>query len=155
MNGKTKLRIDTFSVKAGNQQSDSASTHILEAPSRRLQRARGSLYVLIETLYGTIVPQPLYGDLARAVADSFYELSGSVTRALREAILAANDRLYERNVRADTEHQVVVGLNCIVIREDDVYIGQLGPALVSLVQNGTVERYPQDSVWLRTATPGV
>lgn len=154
MNGKTKLRIDSLSVQAGNRQPDSASIHILVAPSRRSHRTRGSLYILIETSHGLAAPKPFYGDLARTVADSYYELSGSVTRALRAALLAANDLLYERNVRADTEHQVVVGLDCVVIRQDDIYIGQLGPALVNLVHNGELFRYPADSVWLRTPNPG-
>ena len=153
MDDKGRPRVGQFSIEDGNWQESPANIGIFDAKARRSRHSRGDLYVLVETPRNSHVPPSLHGEMISAIADTYYESSGSVTRGLRGALLAANRLLFEHNLRADSQHRAVVGLNCAVVREDDVYIGQIGPALISSVSKGRLERYPPDSIWFRSESP--
>ena len=83
--------------------------------------------------------------------------TGSVTRGLRGALLAANHTLFQRNQQAPEIVPALLGINCVVVRGQDAYIGQMGPALLCLShgssQQNVLARYPESSAWLRSADP--
>ncbi len=153
MGSKTDLRVYQFGMRAGERSLRPTNVATIDAASRRARRSRGDLYLILEALHTSELPDPLCHELITIIADTYYDTSGSITRSLRTALLAANEMLFERNLRADVERRCLAGLNCAVIRKSDVYIAQLGPALVSIVSRGEIVRYPSDSVWMRTATP--
>ena len=153
MGSKTDLRVYQFGMRAGERSLRPTNVATIDAASRRARRSRGDLYLILEALHASELPDPLCHELITIIADTYYDTSGSITRSLRTALLAANEMLFERNLRADVERRCLAGLNCAVIRQSDVYIAQLGPALVSIVSRGEIVRYPSDSVWMRTATP--
>jgi hypothetical protein len=155
MDEKLRLKVDQFGIQAGNWRHNPANISVPDAAAMpRSWRGRGSLYILVEVPQNAPLPQGLLEELITALNETYYSVSGSVTRGLRAALLAANDLLFERNLRADSDHRVVLGLNCALVRERDVYIGQVGPALATLVREGGLLRYPSDSAWLRSESPG-
>ncbi|NLG49163.1 MAG: hypothetical protein GX552_03505 [Chloroflexi bacterium] len=154
MDDKIKLEIDLFSNQAGNWQAHPANMSVVDVSAHRSRSSRGNLYILIETPSRSVLGDSLYNQLIQTITDSYYSVSGSITRGLRAALMAANESLFESNLRADSEHRTFAGLGCLVIRDEDVYIGQLGPSLVSHIHQGDVTRYPAESVWLRSADPG-
>ncbi|MEA3407613.1 MAG: hypothetical protein U9R48_05990 [Chloroflexota bacterium] len=100
------------------------------------------------------MPEGICEALLNVIEDTYYGMRGSVTRGLRAALLEANEFLFERNLRLEEEQRLIVGINCAVLRGEDVYIGQLGPALLAVIRGDHVTRYPSDTVWLRTEEPG-
>jgi hypothetical protein len=148
-----KMHVERFSIQSGTWQQDPANIRLVDASSRRYRRSRGSLYLLSEPVRGSPVSPAILGELLDLVVDTYYEASGSITRGLREALLAANGYLFEANLRANSDHRLLLGLNCAIIRDSDVYLAQLGPALATWQQQGRLERFPADSIWLRSESP--
>ena len=153
MNDEFTLRVDLLSIRAGKRQERPVGVRVIEARSRRLRQSRGDLYVLIEGTHGCGVPEALHDELVAAITDVYHRTRGSLTRGLRAALLEANSLLFERNLRAGNVQQIRAGVNCVAVRDVDVYIGQLGPALVSLVREHQLLRYPEDSIWLTSESP--
>ena len=158
MDEKGTFVISQFGIESGSWVERPASIRIVdvtvERPGARSRHGRGSLVALVERRADGHPPVTLVEELTQTLEDTYYQLSGSITRGLREALLAANQALFERNLRADDEHRCIMGLNCAVLRDNEVYLGQVGPALACLVHEGQLSRYPQDSAWLRSAKPG-
>lgn len=152
------LRISQFCIQAGNWQQRPASVAIVDGHAagplaRKFKRQRGNLYVLLEAVHAVSVPDETCEQLLAAIVDAYYAESGSITRGLRASLLAGNTWLFEQNVRADSAHRLLMGLNCVVIREGDMYVGQVGPALVTLHQGDALQRFPAESIWLRSDSP--
>jgi hypothetical protein len=148
------LRVERLAIRDGHWQQEPANVQIVPTEARRGHDGQGGLYLVIEAPHGVVPPAGLFAELTQLVADTYLSMSRSVTRGLREALLAANALLFERNLRADSAHQVVLGLNCAVLRDNDVYMAQMGPSLITHIHEGQVIRYPTDSIWLRSENPG-
>ena len=154
-----QIVVDQFCIQGGNWQPQPANVRLPQKGSARSRRNRSNLFVVIEAPRDGAVPPDLYQQLMATITDTYEGMTGSVTRRLRASLLKANEVLYERNLRADSAHRVLVGINCAVLREggDDeggeVFVGQLGPALVSMVHDGQLARYPANSLWLESESP--
>ncbi|NLG29511.1 MAG: hypothetical protein GX557_16505 [Chloroflexi bacterium] len=152
---KIALRANTLCIQNGARLSQPANVYIETASRQR--ESRGTLYVLLEPVNARPVPHALLTELTRTLAGSYYGATGSLTRGLRGALLAANSALVEHSARLSENQRVLIGINCIVVRGQDAYIGQIGPALLLLqhgtAQQGVLTRYPESSVWIRSASP--
>jgi len=146
-------RVDSFAVEEGNWNPQPANTYSFRASSKRAYRGRGDLYLLIQPAPKSVLSQTAIDSLRASAVSSYYESGGSVTRGLRAALLAGNSWLYEQNMRMDLDHRVALGLHYAVLRENDVYLGQIGPALATWIHGAAVDYYPRDSIWLRSDTP--
>jgi len=153
MDGKSSLRVLQFCIEDGKRQLYPINVGRVDASSQKSRRSRGDLYVLLESPQGSRLPDALCHQLIESITDTYYGTAGSITRGLREAVMAANQMLFEGNLRKDIERSCIAGINCVVVREGDAYVAQLGPALASFISQGEVVRYPADSIWLRTASP--
>jgi hypothetical protein len=159
MDDKTQLTVDQFSFVSGNWQPQPANLRVIDASNEhqasRLRRGRGSLLIVIEVSPAEHLTAAALANLCQGLMttleETYYQISGSVTRGLREALLAANKLLFEQNLRADSEHRTIIGINCAVLRDSEVYLAQLGPSLATLLHQGRLSRYPEDSAWLRGA----
>jgi hypothetical protein len=97
------------------------------------------LFVLVE-LRG---PDPLpYQDLVDRIEAAYWRTPGTVTSALRAALVIANDWLMDRNVPVEVTDRVRAGVSCAVLREAEVLIAQAGPAAAYVAHHGQVERFP-------------
>jgi hypothetical protein len=113
-------------------------------PPRRHARGRDSdtFFGLIGLGAGQRESASLYEESIRRVAEAYFNTAGSVTSALREAIVKANDALHQKNVGRDAP--LAIGLACAVLREQELYIAVAGPARCFLVREEFVERLPDD-----------
>jgi len=111
-------------------------------------RTRGRLYVLVEPLGDRSGWEGLCREIAQAVHDEYYESSGSVTAGLRRALERANALLCDMNLAESRRAPRWAGLSAVVIRGNDVFIAQTGPALVYVIRSGAATRFPDDSPWL-------
>lgn len=83
--------------------------------------------------------------LVEALAQDFYQSSGSVTASLRRAVLATNERLLKINLAppSTTPHTAYEGaLTCAALHNDELYTLQVGEGLAFLGHNFGVERLP-------------
>ncbi len=118
------------------------------------RRHRGALYILIEVLGGLPDPDFTLARLAQIIQNEYYQASGSVTGGIGQGLRAANDWLFEENLNSPREQRGVAGVSCAVLRDGDLYLGQIGPALAYLARADGARRFPDDSPWLRQAIPG-
>lgn len=152
---KIALRANILCIQNGARLSQPANVYIETASRQR--ESRGTLYVLLEPVNARLVPHALLTELTHTLTASYYGATGSLTRGLRGALLAANSALVEHNARLSEDQRVLIGINCVVVRGQDAYIGQIGPALLLLqhgtAQQGVLTRYPESSLWIRSASP--
>ncbi|MCC6904965.1 MAG: hypothetical protein IT326_03920 [Anaerolineae bacterium] len=111
---------------------------------RRAARGRDS-----DTFFGLVTlpddqrqPGPFYEQLIQQVHDSYFQTSGGVTSALREAYARLNTHLLLQN--RGQEFPLRVGLACVVLRESDLYIAVSGAARCFMVSGDQVERMPDN-----------
>jgi hypothetical protein len=71
-------------------------------------------------------------EVAEAVAALFARESLSITGGLLRALQQAHTNLAEWNRRSLREHRVAVGVTCVVIREGEATIAQVGPSVAYL-----------------------
>jgi sugar lactone lactonase YvrE len=85
---------------------------------------------------------PLARGLLEAIKHSFFRAPGSVTAALRKAILEANNLLLRHNLnQAGPTYEGA--LTCAVLHGDELFIAQAGETLALIGRNFGIERFPQ------------
>lgn len=154
MEASFRTAVHRFGIQRGLVQENPPNVTVIEGaavPGGRHQR--GTMYIYIETLGG--LPNPAYTmeRLAEIIKNEYYQASGSVTGGLSQALRAANEWLFEENLNSPREQRGVAGVSCAILRDGDLYVGQIGPALAYLAQADGVRRFPEDSPWLRQAIP--
>lgn len=130
--------------------------HILvDEPGGRFGRGRGkgNLYIVLELSGPPTGRDAISEYLAQSMRQSYRGWKGSVTAGLRQAIREANDLLLEENRTSLPGERRSAGVSCVVLREDDLFIGQLGPAAVYLLGEGQEFRFPDSSPWLDGIPP--
>ena len=131
-------------ISGGVRQSTSRATGSFVPPRRAARgRAGDMLFVLVE-LSGP-VPLP-YRDLVDRIEAAYWRTPGTVTSALRAALVIANDWLMDRNLPVEVADRLRAGVSCAVLRESQVLIAQAGPAAAYVAHHGRVERFPARQV---------
>lgn len=133
--------VGELTLVAGQRQSDATHLALLTPPRRARRDRRSDTVVVFLDLGGGGA-----GGLAKAMLDNFsrafWHCSGPVTSALRHAIAAANAHLQEENRLMPVSHRRRGGLVCAVLRYDEAYLAQIGPAKALFAQGDTVTRLP-------------
>lgn len=84
----------------------------------------------------------------RTIRKAFYEDSSlSVTSSLRKAVIAANRALYQYNFSAAPQKRGLVGVTCAVLKDGDLYVAQVAPAQLFLLNDGRIRALPASAVW--------
>jgi hypothetical protein len=110
----------------------------------RAARGRDQDFLFVHlTKSGTIEESAdLSDDLLVSISRIFYQTPGSVTAALRKAIIETNKELLGYNLRG--ENKAFEGaLTCAVQRGQELYMAQTGEAFAFLGHNFGIERLPQ------------
>ncbi len=116
-------------------------------------QARGNLYLLVE-LSGRVAGREVVArQLTETVQDAYFRYRGSITAGLRNALREANRLLFEENRNSLPGEQRTAGASCAVLRDDDLFIAQVGPAAVYHAYAGQVTRLPDLSPWLDGLSP--
>ncbi len=111
-------------------------------------RSRGSLYILVELSGAGTEHDAISKQMLQVMRQTYYGQKGSVTAGLRQAVYQANEMLLEENRNSLPGEQRSAGVSCAVLRGDDLFIAQAGPALIYLFHQGQESRYPDRSPWL-------
>lgn len=149
MSGELMTQVEQVAVVDGVKL-DSVSNilvgeHVAKLP---FARARGRLYVLVEPIGDRTGWGGLSREIAQAVHDEYYESSGSVTAGLRRALERANELLCDMNAAESRRSPRLAGISAVVLKGNDVYVAQTGPALVYVLHKDSTVRFPEDSPWL-------
>ncbi|MCP4425927.1 MAG: hypothetical protein GY803_15650 [Chloroflexi bacterium] len=132
-----------YIVEGTVQETDSVPGLLAQSAPAKAVRGRGrdSLFIHL-TLTG--LPEEtavLSQDLLDIISREYYQSSGSVTAALRRAVIAANQQLLRLNLSGASDvHEGAV--TCAVLRGGELFIVQTGEALALLGHNFGVERLP-------------
>ncbi len=86
------------------------------------------------------VAAELAGRLVEGLGERFFNATGSVTSALRRAVIETNEQLLRGNVGVKSPHEGA--LSCAVLHGDELYTLQVGEGLAFLGHNFGVERLP-------------
>jgi len=108
-------------------------------PGAARGRAHDRLFIHIAATADIDHLEVLYQDLLDSLSDTFYQTGGSVTAALRKAIIATNQLLLEHNlsgVGANIEGSVT----CVVQHGQELFIAQAGEAFVYIGHNFGIEQ---------------
>ncbi len=130
-----------------NQSAKSAATAVpgilVQPPPNRAHRSRSRDYLFAHlTLSGNAAETAVLAqDLLDLISQKFHAASGSLTAALRGAIMAANQALLQRNL-ASRETFREGGLTCAVLRHGELFTLQAGESLALLGHNFGIERLP-------------
>jgi hypothetical protein len=116
-------------------------------------RGRGNLYIVVEVTGPATGRDLIARQLIGTMRQVYYDRRGSVTAGLREAIREANTLLLEENRTSLPGERSLAGVSCAVLRDDDLFLGQLGPAAVYLLHEGRPVRFPDRSSWLDDIPP--
>jgi hypothetical protein len=118
----------------------------VETPSSSVKAARGrgqdTLFIHLTLSSREAPTAALYRNIIETLTNAFFTSSGSVTAALRKAIRSANEYIMRHNVRMQGVDKQQGGITCAVLREEEIFIAQAGPALAFVAHQGRLERLP-------------
>ena len=144
-----KLNTYQFGIVSGIRQeiSDRISSAMpgnLFAPEAR----KGQLFVLTEPVNVSGSGNDACALVAKTITEEYYkDRSFSITSSLRKAIVAANSKLYEYNFKAAHHQRTAVGLTCVVLRHNDLYLGQVQPTQAYIAHKGQLRALPAYPSW--------
>ncbi len=141
------LIISQLRLVRGVRQDETPTIGIFEPRSVLRRQESGTLFVLIDLLAETQDDDALLRGLMETTRRAYEQETGSITRRLRHAIVAANQFLWDWN-RERTDGRQAAGITCAVLVGEEVYLAQAGPALAIVAQPGMVDRFPENSPWL-------
>ncbi len=150
--GESAPRFDQFVIREGAWQEG--------VPRLRVagEGAAGVLAALLESADERELAPEVCRAVLDTLAETFVRTPGPAMRALREAVLSANTRLFQANVHADAAHRALAGLVCAAWRGGELAIGQTGPALGVWVRQGEARCFPPtdaaaQAAWQRADLP--
>lgn len=148
---RLKTVVGQLSLVAGQWQAEARNLAVVEpTPRLPLRRDQGNLYVLVEMADGH---DRTCQQIVEIIQREYYRAPGSVTLRLRRAIQAANAHLFQENRDAPRDQWRSAGVSCVALKGNDVYIGQAGPAVVHVLQQDALQRFPGHSPWLAPSPP--
>jgi hypothetical protein len=146
MNGSDALQLDVIvgelTLSNGQRQTDAHHLALI-TPPRRAHADRRPETLLVFLDLGEQGAAGLAGAMLANLEGAYWHCAGPVTTALRQAIAAANDHLREENRLVAVSQRRRAGLVCAVVREDDLYLAQIGPAKAWLASGEQVTKFPQ------------
>ncbi|MDP9371906.1 MAG: hypothetical protein M3Q65_05525 [Chloroflexota bacterium] len=107
-----------------------------------------TLYIICEPVEPTARAVPVGASVMAAIRDIYGASDGhDPVAALAAAIEAANDVLYQKNRAVAPGLRVVLGVTCLLVRDDELIICQVPPTQAILAQDGTPIALPELESW--------
>lgn len=88
-------------------------------------------------------PLDLSRGVRKVVAEAYWSTVGSVTAALRRAASLTNQYLFEHNLNSEPSKRCYGGLSCAVVRQNDLFLLQAGPAWACVLQADKLRFFPR------------
>ncbi len=142
--------VDSVHIAQGIWENEASSLSVSESSPLLARSGHGNLYLVLETVGGFPDHESIQRSIVELVQEN-YQTPRSITAAIREAIKTANVWLFEQNVSSPREERGIAGLTVLVLKDQDAYVGQIGPSLLYHVRQGNVTRYPDESSWLTSS----
>jgi hypothetical protein len=132
----------------GGGRNERPSGILVEQPTSRFGRGRslGDLYVLVDV--SGPERDATAQQIAETIRDTYYGRRGSITAGLQQGLQEANTLLFEENRNSLPSERRTAGASCVVLRDNDLFVAQAGPAVLYLAKEGQVSRLPEASPWL-------
>jgi hypothetical protein len=148
------VQLATVSVVDGiwQDQPDNVAAFV-EARLGELARGRGNLYICLDVSGDVEGRADIERALIEVIRDTYAAGRGSISFALSEALRAANAHLYETNRQVAREARRMAGVSAVILRGNDLYIAQAGPAVVYVEASEKLARYPAESDWFVEDAP--
>jgi hypothetical protein len=151
---RVRTTVDQVAVVGGKRYDQPLGILVEERTSRfAIGRDRGNLYVLVDVSGPVAGRGVIAGQLAAIVRDAYYDWQGSITAGLQQALRRANNLLYDENRNSLPGDRRTAGLSCVVLRDMELFVAQVGPTAVYLADDGLVTRYPDVSPWFDDLPP--
>ena len=117
---------------------------VFSAPRRAARgREKDALYLCLHLRGRNPLPANKYAELLDLATQTFFGSPGSVTSALRQAVVAVNQNLLTGNLGAASGGMPAQGgLVAAVLRGADLYAVLSGPGLVLVAHRQSVETFP-------------
>jgi hypothetical protein len=156
MTAETKTVIGQLNIAGGTWRRDAPNQVAVREPQTadRPGAGKGDLFILTEVRGGVTNRQAVEQRLAETIRDAYYLSRGAVTASLRRALQTTNNHLYQHNSQVEPNERIIAGVVVLVVRRNEVFVAQIGPAAFYAVLRNLIRRYPTDSAWLAgTAAP--
>jgi hypothetical protein len=151
---RVRTTVDQVAVVGGKRYDQPLGILVEERTSRfAIGRDRGNLYVLVDVSGPVAGRDVIAGQLVGIVRDAYYNWQGSITAGLQQALRRANNLLYDENRNSLPGDRRTAGLSCVVLRDMELFVAQVGPTAVYLADDGLVTRYPDVSPWFDDLLP--
>lgn len=116
---------------------------LVEVAPRSAARGREGDTVFVLVLpSGDIAPTSFYEQMSKLATERYFNVSGSVTAALRTMFQIINRNLYEHNQSGQQQYEANVMV--AVLHDEDMYVARVGSALSILQTNGLTLTFPED-----------
>jgi hypothetical protein len=150
-----KTTLGQLHIVSGQRQEQAPGLLAVERPRQSTREHRQDrLYILAEIQGEPYDKDDLLQQMSEAASQTYYNAAGSITSGLQEGLNAAGAILFQRNLDNPYEGRLVGGMVCAVLRGNDCFIGQTGPAVSYVAQRGEMTRYPASSPWLDVLASG-
>ncbi len=133
--------VGELQIVAGARQSTTPATAVFTAPRRAARGRTDDMLYALADLSGDISSGDLH-TLFERVSSTYWATPGSVTAALRAAVVAAGEWLMDHNAQSALEARWTGGLVCAVLRGADAYLAQAGATLAFIAHERKLEQYP-------------
>lgn len=148
--------VDTATVSVADgmwqDQPDNVASFV-EARLGDLGRGRGNLYICLDVSGEVEGRSDVERALIEVLRDTYATSRGSISFGLSESLRAANAYLFEANRQVAREGRRMAGISAVVLRGNDLYIAQAGPAVVYVEASEKLDRYPVESDWFVEDSP--
>lgn len=116
---------------------------LVEVAPRSVARGRegDTLFVLVLPS-GDVAPTSFYEQMAKLATERFFNVTGSVTSALRTMFQIINRNLYEHNQSDQQKYEASIIV--AVLHDEDLYVARVGSSLSILQTNGLTLTFPED-----------
>ncbi len=128
---------------SGSVNSTAVPGLLAQSPPSKAARGREHDFLFVHlSLSGRIDETAVLAqDLLDAISQRYYQSSGSVTAALRHALLGANELLLRLNLSGGGPTREGA-ITCAVLRQEELFILQTGESVALLGHNFGIERLP-------------
>lgn len=116
---------------------------ILPPPAKAARGRQGDELLFLFDPTGTGTPD-LCREVREVVTEVYWSTVGSVTTALRRAASITNHYLFEHNLNSEPSRRCYGGLACAVLRDEDLFLLQAGPAWACILQAGKLQCFPDE-----------
>jgi hypothetical protein len=144
---KLRAEVTQLTIESGTERAAAGDTRSAEESGLiPAGRGKGNVYVLVQVSGEAVGKEAIHRELIDVIVESYSRVPGGVTNGLRQAIRAGNHFLYARNLESLPLWQRFGETCCVVMRENELYMGVAGEAQLYVLRHGDVRIFPPPAV---------